>query len=338
VQRGGEPDNPRHSESAAVLTVFLATYNGADTLPRVLGSYAALEPPDGGWKLVIIDNGSDDDSQQLARSFAGRLPLQCIVEPRRGKNRALNAGLRELEGDLAVFSDDDNVPNEDWLVQLRGAAAAHSSFAVFGGAIGPLWDAQPDDWVLQCISLPAVFGITDPAWDEGPCDPARVFGGNMAVRAEYFSRGYRFDERIGPDGSSTYAMGAETELTLRLAIAEHVECWHCKAAQVRHVVSQTMTTRSWILKRAFRLGRCLYRDAHQHAVAGRPSARRRGKEIGTALARAARNLASGRARGNERQVFEARWQLHLWIGCLVEALRSWPRNAVGRAAAPQSRP
>jgi len=216
-----------------VLTVFIATHNGAATLPRVLASYLELQPPEGGWKVVIIDNGSTDDSPQRIRSFADRLPLVCLSEPRRGKNRALNIGMPALEGDLAVFGDDDGIPDADWLVQLRRSADHHRDCAVFGGPISPVWDAPPADWILQWVRLAPVFSATDPAWPEGPCDPTQVWGPNMAVRADLFRKGHRFDERLGPNGSAVYAMGGETECVLRLVIAENLRCWHCKAARVR---------------------------------------------------------------------------------------------------------
>lgn len=307
-----------------MLTIFIATHNGAAALPRVLASYTRLQAPGGGWKLVVIDNGSDDGSADIVASFAHRLPLVCVSEPRRGKNRALNTGLRELEGDLAVFSDGDSLPDADWLVQLRTAADCHPDISIFGGAIRPLWAVPPHDWIVQWVRLPAVFGITDPACEEGPCEPTQVFGGNMAVRAEHFRAGCRFDERIGPTGASRYAMGGETELTLRLAIAERLQCWHCKAARVQHIIWPAMMTQAWILQRAFRLGRCVYRESRQKAAAGRPHVPRGTKEIGRGLVGAARSLALGSLRRDARRVFLGRWELNLWTGCLAEAVRSWP--------------
>jgi GT2 family glycosyltransferase len=312
-----DPDT-RHR--ADVLTVLVATHNGAATLSRVLDSYARLRPPEGGWRLVVIDNGSEDGSARVARAFAGSLPLVTLSEPRRGKNRALNAGLRELRGDLAVFSDDDGLPDPSWLVQLRRAADAHPGYGIFGGPIEPLWIAEPDDWILRWVRLAPVFSVTDPAWGEGPCDPTRVWGPNMAIRAELFAKGYRFDERLGPDGSDTYAMGGETELTLRLAIAEGVRCWHCRDARVRHIVLPPQMTRASILRRAFRLGRCVYRESRQKAAAGRPHVPRGVRAIGRHLAREAVRLALAAAAADARQGFEARWELNLWLGCLFEAV------------------
>jgi GT2 family glycosyltransferase len=310
----------RRHGSTGVLTVFIATHNGAETLPRILTAYTELLPPPGGWKIVIIDNGSDDESARIARSFADRLPLVVIDEPRRGKNRALNAGLHQLEGDLAVFSDDDSLPEPDWLQRLRAAADHHPEYAVFGGRILALWEAEPEDWVLKWVRTAPVFGMTDADRDEGPCDPTRVWGPNMAIRAECLRQGYRFDERLGPNGSPTYSMGGETELILRLAIAEQVACWHCRDARVHHIVTAQKMTRAWILKRAFHLGRCVRRESKQLAGAGRPHLPRGASAICAGLAREAVNLASAYRIADARRVFEARWQLNLWCGCLYEAL------------------
>lgn len=307
-----------------MLTVFVATHNGARRLPPLLDSYTRLRPPRGGWKLVVIDNASDDDSARVAASFADRLPLVCVSEPRRGKNRALNTGLRQLEGDLAVFSDDDDLADVNWLVELRRAADSFPDFSVFGGALLPLWPIPPDDWILKWVRVPAVFATTEAARDEGPCEPTQVFGGNMAVRAGLFAKGHRFDERIGPNGTSTYAMGSETEFTLRLAIAEGAKCWHCKGARVQVMIRPSMMKESWVLRRAFRLGRCVYRESRQKAAAGWTHVPRGRKEIGLGLAGAARNLALGSIRRDARQMFLGRWNLRLWAGCLAEAVRSRP--------------
>jgi glycosyltransferase involved in cell wall biosynthesis len=303
-----------------VLTVFIATHNGAETLPRILTAYTRLLPPPGGWKVVIIDNGSDDASAQIARSFADRLPLVVTEERRRGKNRALNAGLHQLEGDLAVFSDDDSLPEADWLVRLRAAADHHPEYAVFGGRILPLWDAEPEDWVLEWVCQAPAFSVTDAGRDEGPCDATKVWGPNMAIRAEWFRTGYRFDERIGPNGSPTYSMGGESELTLRLAIAEQVACWHCRDARVHHIITARKMTRAWILKRAFHLGRCVRRESQQLAGAGRPHVPRNAPAICAGLARGVADLAAAHRAADARRVFEARWQLNVWCGCLYEAL------------------
>ena len=303
-----------------MLTVFVATGHLAPLLKRVLSSYTELVPPNGGWKLVLIQNGSDGDSSQIARSFSDRLPLAIVSEPRRGKNRALNHGLRKLDGDLAVFTDDDCLPEADWLVRVRATADSRPEYAVFGGAIAPLWSREPEDWILRSVRLGPTFGVTDPAREEGPCDPARVWGANMAIRAAPLRKGFRFDERRGPNGSTTYAMGGETELTLRMAVAEGLRCWYCPDMRVRHVVTPAMMTKAWVLRRSFRYGRCLFRESRQRGAARSSYVHRRPTGIHRYLARNLTALTFSHLSWPDRW-FGMRWHMCLGAGWAFETLR-----------------
>src|SRR5579864_25980 len=130
-----------------MLTVLIATHNGAQTLPTVLDAYCQLEAPCGGWKLLIVNNASTDRTQEFLDLYRSRLPLMAIYESAVGKSRALNTGLANVEGDLVVMSDDDAVPRSDWLVQHRNAADARPAFAVFGGVILPRWEVPPGSWI-----------------------------------------------------------------------------------------------------------------------------------------------------------------------------------------------
>ena len=314
-----------------MLTVFIATHNGGPTLPRVLDAHARLQAPPGGWKLVVVDNGSRDDTAAIVRSFADRLPLTLLREPRRGKNHALNTGLGALDGDLAVFTDDDGLPDADWLVQMRAAADAHPECAVFGGVIYPAWDVPPEDWVLQWVQPAPVFGVNLDPPPDGPCDPTKIWGNNMAVRAEWFRRGYRFDGLLGPTGGATYSMGGETEFILRLSIAEQAKCWYHGPARVGHIIRPHQMTRAFVFRRGFNLGRCVRREFTQRVAAGQPHYRRDVRMIWSELVRHVVLLARAKRAADARLAFEARWQINIWSGCLYEALgsRYAPRGPIG---------
>src|SRR6266851_8291804 len=144
-----------------MLTVLLATRNRAAILRETLGAYCHLQEPPSGWKLVIVDNGSTDQTATVLASFANRLPLHAVSEPTGGKNSALNTGLGFVEGDLAVFTDDDAFPHPDWLLELRKAAEAQPTYSMFGGAIVPRWASPPPLWV-QWVEPGPVYTLTDP--------------------------------------------------------------------------------------------------------------------------------------------------------------------------------
>jgi glycosyltransferase involved in cell wall biosynthesis len=239
-----------------MLTVMLATRNRAQILRRVMEAYCHLQVPASGWKLVVVDNGSADGTQEVLASFANRLPLHVVHEPTPGKNVALNEGLGHVEGDLVVLTDDDVFPNPDWLIHLRRAADEQPAFAMFGGVVLPRWEVPPPPWIRWVHAGP-VYALSDPSLREGPIEPHHVFGPDMAVRTSVFLAGTRFDPAIGPSGSS-YAMGSETELVLRLG-RQGYKAWFVQNAIVEHYIRKEQLQKSWVLQRATHFGRGQYR-------------------------------------------------------------------------------
>lgn len=236
-----------------MMTVVFATRNRAAGLARVLGAFARLLPPPGGWRLVVVDNGSTDSTPQVAAGFAARLPLTLLSAPVPGKNRALNMALPALAGELAVFTDDDVLPEPDWLVRLHAAAAQRPGASLFGGTVLPEWPSPPPAWLREdAVAFSVLYAQN--IRPEGPCGAPDIFGPNMAVRAGVFAAGLRFAEAVGPDASNPrYAMGSETELLRRLAAAGH-HGWFVAAARVRHIIRPEQMEERWILERAYRYG------------------------------------------------------------------------------------
>jgi L-malate glycosyltransferase len=305
-----------------MLTVLMATLNGARTLPEALSAYCQVQAPTGGWKLVIVDNGSTDATREIIHSFMDRLPLTYLFEPSGGKNAALNTGLASVEGDLVVLTDDDALPRFDWLKELRLAADSHPSFSVFGGQVIPRWENPPEKWILSKTHLTAgLFACTDPSWEEGPILSRSVYGPNMAIRRRIFETGYRFNPEIGPRGR-WYAMGSELELNERLAKAGF-SAWYCKQAVVEHMVRKFQMTRSWIFSKALKFGRGQYRivfcheDVNRKKYLGIPGYLIR-EVMATSLKVGCTKLL-GKLLGGEAKLFERRWRLHYFLGQVIEA-------------------
>jgi len=294
-----------------MLTVFIATRNRAPILREVLESYRRLQQPSSGWKLVIVDNGSTDETPQVTTYFANRLPLHTVTEPKLGKNHALNTGLRLLQGDLAVFTDDDAFPHADWLVQLRNAADTHSAYSVFGGAVVPRWERQPPAWIHWVASGP-VYAITDPYEKEGPVSPYSVFGPNMAIRSNILQSGISFDCSIGPCGSS-YPMGSETEMLLRLCHQGHT-AWHVQTAVVEHWIRSEQIDQAWVMQRAINFGRGRQRlSSNPKLWMGVPP------HLFHRIPRTALHIAGAWIFLQRETLFRSRWWFNFWWGQAVEA-------------------
>ena len=303
-----------------MLTVIFATRNGMRTLPAVLDAYLRLQVPEGGWKLIVVDNASSDRSWETIISFQDRLPLTCLSEKKPGKNSALNAAVAHIEGDLVVLTDDDVFPKPDWLVRMRSAADDQPEYSIFGGPVLPRWEIPPPDWLIERVPMEPVFTLTPSSLQEGPMDYHFVFGPNMAVRAEVFNEGFRFDPTIGPQGAS-YAMGSETEFVGRLANRGYA-AWHARDAQVEHFIRDFQMTSSWVLRRAIRFGRGLYRMERGERPTDVPVWLGVPRYLIGEMIRQTAVLSKGLMTLRGETIFRARWDLNVLRGQILEAYHS----------------
>jgi glycosyltransferase involved in cell wall biosynthesis len=318
-----------------MITVIFATRNGMRTLPSVLDAYLRLQVPDRGWKLIVVDNASTDRSRDAIDSFQDRLPLTSLSEKKPGKNAALNAALAHIEGDLVVLTDDDVFPRPDWLACMRAAADNQPAYSIFGGVVVPRWEITPPDWVMKWVPLEPVFTLTPPSLREGPVDHHFVFGPNMAVRAKVFEEGFRFDPTIGPQGSN-YAMGSETEFVNRLASQGHT-AWHVRNAQVEHFIRDFQMTSSWIMGRAIRFGRGLYRVGSKEQSTELPTWLGVPRYLFKEMLRQSALLSKNLLTFHSEAAFRARWDLNVVRGQIIESYRSGRRPTEGASGVGQKR-
>ena len=91
------------------LSAILCTFNRAELLRRALESVVAqtLNPAD--FELIVIDDGSSDDTQQVVKSFKERLPLCYAYQANAGLASAKNHGIYRSRGPILLFLDDDEV-------------------------------------------------------------------------------------------------------------------------------------------------------------------------------------------------------------------------------------
>ena len=299
-----------------MLTVLLATRNRASLLHDVLEAYCQLHQPSSGWKVVIVNNGSTDQTEQVIASFADRLPIQSVLEPRLGKNHALNTGLHQVEGDLTVLTDDDAFPSPDWLVHLRKAADEQPEYSMFGGSVTPRWEVAPPSWI-RWINLGPIFTITPPYMKEGPIPAHLIFGPNMAIRSSVFQSGIRFDVSIGPRGAS-YPMGSETEILLRLS-RQGSKSWHVPQAAVKHFVRKAQLEETWVMQRAIRFGRGQYRLTRAEQGSDSSSMPAIWIRIVSGLLRESLVIAAAWLLRKQSTLLRARWRFNCLLGEAIEA-------------------
>lgn len=111
-------------------TVVIPNLNGAGWLRDSIESVWAQTEQD--FELIVIDNGSDDESLAIAREYVGR-ERYTLVENKTntGFSAAVNTGIRMARGEYVALFNNDAFAEPDWLAQLIAAAQAEPrAFAV----------------------------------------------------------------------------------------------------------------------------------------------------------------------------------------------------------------
>jgi glycosyltransferase involved in cell wall biosynthesis len=236
------------------LTVLFATRNGDSVLPRTLEAYCRVQQPPHGWKMVIVENGSDDSTAAILESYKTRLPLEILRQPTAGQNRARNRGLDVIEGPLTILTDDDAIPDPTFLTAWSKYLDRCQGYELFGGTIEPLFEVPPPKWIFENrTQFDMLFAARD--LSEGPIAPDQIFGPNMAVSSSVFERGFRFNEDLGPNKSDpNYPIGGETDLFHRVARTGG-KAWFAEEPRVQHIVRRNQLKRSYWAKRAYQHGR-----------------------------------------------------------------------------------
>ncbi|NDP64549.1 glycosyltransferase family A protein [Polaromonas sp.] len=112
------------------MSVILPCFNGAATLAVQLEALTVQDWPDG-WELIVVNNGSTDDSMAMAEGYRARLPMLKIVQahlpgtPRLGVPHSYNTGIEAATGDAFVFCEADDEVAPGWLAAMGRALTSH---------------------------------------------------------------------------------------------------------------------------------------------------------------------------------------------------------------------
>ncbi|MDN6760113.1 MAG: glycosyltransferase family 2 protein, partial [Lactobacillus sp.] len=91
------------------LTIIMPVYNTAQYLPRAFD--ALLKQVNKAFKLIVVDDGSTDNSVEVAQSYASRFPyFKLIQKENGGPSDARNVGIKYIDTPYVTFHDGD-----DWV-------------------------------------------------------------------------------------------------------------------------------------------------------------------------------------------------------------------------------
>lgn len=179
-------------------TVIVPNYNGAEHLEECLRSLEQLDYPEGRLEILVVDNGSTDDSIPLIRR---RFSSVHVVEAGRNLGFAggCNRGVQEATGSIVAFLNNDMRADPAWLRTLLAPLTEEPDVAATGGKILS-WDGKTIDFVAGNVNF---YGHGFQPLHGRPAEDAQdlargaalfACGGSMAARRDVFLSAGGFDE------------------------------------------------------------------------------------------------------------------------------------------------
>lgn len=186
--------------STPALTLIVCTRDRAQRLAPTLAALGAVRAACA-WELVLVDNGSRDDTPAVLERFAAEAarapgvpgaPAAVVVvrEDAPGLARARNAGVRAARAALLCFTDDDCYPAPDFVD--RWAAVFEDPAVGYGGGRILLHDSA-DHPITTRPELELI-----PRAPRAYVWPGLVQGANMAFRRAVLEAAGGFDPAMGP--------------------------------------------------------------------------------------------------------------------------------------------
>lgn len=203
--------------SALTATIAICTRERPDDLARALEG--VLRQTRSGHDVIVIDNAPDSSR---TREVVARFPsARYVCEPRRGLNAARNRAVQEAAGDVVAFTDDDAVPEAEWLDALLANFSDPRVQCVTGLTL-PSELETPAQELFEQVS-PFARGFVRRTFDgqhDNPFEVGRVgAGANMAIRRSVLETIGPFDERL--DGGMPTRSGGDHEMFVRILSAGH---------------------------------------------------------------------------------------------------------------------
>jgi GT2 family glycosyltransferase len=184
------------------MSIVVATRNRRSALERCVESIRAQRYPREKMELIIVNDGSNDETPAYLSVLAEQEPWIKVVTQTRGwQASARNQGILRARGALVAITDDDCTVAEDWLLSLDSAMRS-TRLAGVGGHVQAAGNS------LVAKYLDHVRVLDPPLLPNG--SPQQLVTANTCFRRSALERVGLFDETFTVSG------GEDTELALRM--------------------------------------------------------------------------------------------------------------------------
>jgi succinoglycan biosynthesis protein ExoM len=221
------------------ISICICTYKRPELLKRLLAELARQDTQGlFTYSIVVAENDNLELAKAVVSDFAiaSAIPATYCLEPRRNIGLARNKTIENATGDFIAFIDDDEFPEEHWLLNLFEACNKYG----VDGVLGPVVPYFPNDapaWIVKGRFYDRPIQPTGLR-----LVPGEGRTGNVLIKRRLFAEeGQRFDpENLG---------AADREVFRTMMHNGYVFVW-CREAVVYEVIPPSRWKRTFLIKRA----------------------------------------------------------------------------------------
>lgn len=237
------------------LSVIFCTYNREKYIYNALRSIAEQDFLPDNYEIVLVNNNSTDSTESICEQFQKDYPLihfNYFVETNQGLSYARNRGVKESEGKILVFVDDDATVFDGYLSSIDAFFAQYPHAVACGGPIFPVYEVEKPKWLShyteQLIGGALYEGNQTKAFNRGKYPG----GGNSAFRSEVFDKYGLFNVELGRKG--TGLIGAEEKDLYDRLTKGNETFYYLPQMGIHHYIPEKKLTESHFRELTYSIG------------------------------------------------------------------------------------
>ena len=208
------------------ISILICTFNRARYLEKVLFSLERQTVSQDRFEVILINDGSSDDTADVADNFRDRLPLRYLYHDNAGLAASKNRGISEATSPLVLFLDDDDIAMPELLeehIKVHHKYPAENYAALGYTELDTKISANP---LMEYVTKYGCFLFSYPSLQDGDILDYRYFwGGRTSCKTGYLKKYGVFNP--------VFNFGCEDiELGYRLSLHDLKVVYHKQAKSV----------------------------------------------------------------------------------------------------------
>ncbi len=243
-----------------MLSVIIPTRNRADLLHLALQSLRSQTLSADSFEVIIIDNGSTDNTKLIVTSFQQQFGnIRYFFDPTPGLHVGRHLGMKMAKSDILVYADDDIEAFPTWLEAIA-ESFQDSEVVLVGGKNLPKFESDPPNWIMEMwqenSNRQRILGYLS-ILDLGPAvttiDPSYVYGCNFSIRKSVLDATRGFHPDAMPEEMIRFRGDGESYVSRYIENMGYKAIYHPNAS-ILHIVPAARLTESYFCRRSFLQG------------------------------------------------------------------------------------